>query len=163
MIRVGVIGYGYWGPNLVRNMFEATETQVVAVSDMREERLSLVHGRYPSVNITTDHRELLDDPEIDAIAIATPVHAHYDLALQALQSGKHVFVEKPMTSTSQQALRLIDEAERRNLVLDGRSHVRLHRRSAQNQGPGSVRASSATFTITIRPASTSASSSAMSM
>ena len=117
MIKVGVIGYGYWGPNLVRSMFEAAETQVVAVSDMREERLSLVHSRYPSVKITTDHRELLDDPEIDAIAIATPVHAHYDLALLALQSGKHVFVEKPMTSTSMQAIRLIDEAERRNLVL----------------------------------------------
>ncbi len=117
MIKIGVVGYGYWGPNLVRSMFEVTETQVVAVSDMREERLRLVNGRYPSVQVTTDYRDLLDNPEIDAIAVATPVHAHYDLALQALQAGKHVMVEKPMTSTSQQALRLIDEAERRNLVL----------------------------------------------
>ena len=98
-------------------MFEAPETQVVAVSDMREDRLKLVNSRYPAVEITTDYRDLLDNPEIDAIAVATPVHAHYDLALHALQSGKHVLVEKPMTSTSQQALRLIDEAERRKLVL----------------------------------------------
>ncbi|WP_263357929.1 Gfo/Idh/MocA family protein [Acidicapsa ligni] len=117
MINIGVIGYGYWGPNLVRSMFEASETNVVAVSDMREERLRLLHSRYPSVEVTTDYRHLLDNPEIDAIAIATPVHAHYELALQALQSGKHVLVEKPMTSTSEQARRLIDEAERRKLVL----------------------------------------------
>lgn len=117
MIKIGVIGYGYWGPNLVRSMFEAAETMVVAVSDKREERLNLVQSRYPSVQVTTDYRELLDNPEIDAIAIATPVHAHYELAMQALQSGKHVLVEKPMTSNSEQALELIAEAERRNLVL----------------------------------------------
>jgi predicted dehydrogenase len=98
-------------------MFEAAETTVIAVSDVREERLNLVRNRYPSVQVTTDHRELLSNPDIDAIAIATPVHAHYELALQALQHGKHVLVEKPMTSTSEQAMRLIDEAERRNLVL----------------------------------------------
>jgi len=117
VIRIGVIGYGYWGPNLVRSMFETVETSVVAVSDMREERLRLVHSRYPAVEVTTDHQRLLENPEIDAIAIATPVHAHYELALQALQAGKHVLVEKPITSNSQQALRLIDEAERRGLVL----------------------------------------------
>jgi predicted dehydrogenase len=117
VIRMGVIGYGYWGPNLVRSMFEATGTTVVAVSDMREERLRLVHSRYPAVEVTTDYRRLLDNPNIDAIAIATPVHAHYELALQALQSGKHVLVEKPITTTSQQALHLIDEAERRGLIL----------------------------------------------
>ncbi len=117
MVKLGVIGYGYWGPNLVRSMFEASGTTVVGVSDMREERLNLVRSRYPSVEVTQDYRQLLANPEIDAIAIATPVHTHYELALQALQSGKHVLVEKPMTSTSQQALRLIDEAEKRNLVL----------------------------------------------
>jgi len=117
VIKVGVIGYGYWGPNLVRNLFEVGDTQVVAVSDMREDRLHQVRSRYPSVEITTDYRRLLDNPEIDAIAIATPVSTHYDLALQALQSGKHVMVEKPMTSSSQQAMRLIDEAARRKLTL----------------------------------------------
>ena len=72
MIRMGVIGYGYWGPNLVRNLFEVPDTQVVAVSDMREDRLRLVASRYPSVRVSTDFRTLLDDPSIDAIAIATP-------------------------------------------------------------------------------------------
>jgi predicted dehydrogenase len=117
VIKVGVIGYGYWGPNLVRNLFEVSEMQVVAVSDMREDRLQQVRNRYPSVEATTDYHRLLDNPEIDAIAIATPVSTHYDLALQALQSGKHVMVEKPMTSSSEQALRLIDEAARRKLTL----------------------------------------------
>ena len=117
MIKIGVIGYGYWGPNLVRNMFEVSDTSVVAVSDMRWDRLRHVSSRYPSLFVSTDYRNLIDDPDIDAIAIATPVHAHYELALEALQAGKHVFIEKPMTSTSEQALRLIDEADRRNLVV----------------------------------------------
>ncbi len=117
MINVGVIGYGYWGPNLVRNLFEVPETQVVAVSDMRQERLDQVRSRYPSVEVSTDFHQLLNNPKIDAIAIATPVSTHYDLALQALRSGKHVMVEKPMASSSEQAMRLIDEAASRNLVL----------------------------------------------
>jgi predicted dehydrogenase len=116
-VNVGVIGYGYWGPNLVRNLFEVADTRVIAVSDLREDRLRQVTSRYPSLIVTTDYRDLLDNPQIDAIAIATPVSTHFDLALQALRSGKHVFVEKPMTSTSEQALRLIVEAEGRNLTL----------------------------------------------
>src|ERR1700742_3303173 len=110
MLNFGVIGYGYWGPNLVRNLFEVAETQVVAVSDMREDRLEQVKSRYPSGEVTTGFHRLLNNPKIDAIAIATPVHTHYDLALQALQSGKHVMVEKPMASSSEEAMRLIDEA-----------------------------------------------------
>ena len=117
MIKIGVVGYGYWGPNLVRNMFEVPDTSVVAVSDIRSDRLRHVSSRYPSLFVSTDYRSLIDDPDIDAIAIATPVHAHYELALEALQAGKHVLIEKPMTSTSEQALRLIDEADRRNLVV----------------------------------------------
>lgn len=117
MIKFGVIGYGYWGPNLVRSMFEVPETSVVAVSDMRWDRLRLVNSRYPSLSVSTDYRTLLDDPEIDAIAIATPVHTHYELALKALQAGKHVLVEKPMTLCSEEARHLMDEADRRNLVL----------------------------------------------
>src|SRR3981081_113095 len=110
VINVGVIGYGYWGPNLVRNLFEVAETQVVAVSDMRQDRLEQVKSRYPSVEVSPDFRQLLSNPKIDAIAIATPVHTHYELALQALQSGKNVMVEKPMTSSSEQAIHLIEEA-----------------------------------------------------
>jgi len=116
-IRVGVVGYGYWGPNLVRNFSEARDCQVVAVSDMRPERRALVESRYPSVVTTDDHRDLLNDPNVDAVAIATPVDTHYPIALDALRAGKHVWVEKPMTSNSEQGMRLIDEADRRNLVL----------------------------------------------
>jgi predicted dehydrogenase len=117
MIGIGVVGYGYWGPNLVRNFNEVPDARVVKVCDLRPERLGLVRQRYPTVATTTDYRELLDDPTIDAIAIATPVSTHFDFAWQALQLGKHVFVEKPMTATSEEALRLIDEAERRHCVL----------------------------------------------
>jgi predicted dehydrogenase len=117
MIRLGVIGYGYWGPNLVRNFVEARGSQVIAVSDLRQERLSLVKARYPNIKTTTNHQELFVDSTIDAIAIATAVSSHFDIAWQALQAGKHVLVEKPMTATSEQAARLIEEAEKRHRVL----------------------------------------------
>ena len=117
VIKVGVIGYGYWGPNLVRNLFEVAETQVVAVSDTRQGRLDEVLTRYPGVRTSTNYEDLLNDPAIDAIAIATPVSTHYDLALAALRSGKHVFVEKPLASSSAEAAHLIEEAERRRLTL----------------------------------------------
>lgn len=117
MIRVGVIGYGYWGPNLVRNFAEVSGSRIVAVSDLRPERLALVENRYPTVKATTDYRELLADPGIDAIAIVTPVSTHFELAMQALRAGKHVLVEKPLAATSEQAVRLIEEADRRNRVL----------------------------------------------
>ena len=117
MIDIGVIGYGYWGPNLVRNFAELLNVRVTTVSDLNRERLKLVQARYPSVKITTDFNDLLADPAVGAVAIATPVSTHYDLALKALQAGKHVLVEKPLTATSDQAMRLIDEANRRNLVL----------------------------------------------
>lgn len=116
-INIGVIGYGYWGPNLVRNFAEIAGAKVTSVSDFKPELLAKVQARYPTVNVTTDSRDLLKDPKIDAIVIATPVSTHFDLALAALQAGKHVLVEKPMTTTSEQAMRLIDEAEKRNLVL----------------------------------------------
>jgi predicted dehydrogenase len=117
MIRVGVIGYGYWGPNIVRNFMEAPGTTVGAVSEVRSERLNQLRGRYPSVKTTTDPHELFSDPEIDAISIVTPVATHFELALQALQADKHVLVEKPLAATSEQAIQLIEEAQRRNRVL----------------------------------------------
>jgi predicted dehydrogenase len=117
MINIGVIGYGYWGPNLVRNFSEIPGVQVQTVSDFKPELLAKVQGRYPKMNVTTDCRDIFTDPKIDAVAIATPVSTHFDLALAALQAGKHVLVEKPMTVSSEQAMRLIDEAEKRNLVL----------------------------------------------
>lgn len=116
-IGVGVVGYGYWGPNLVRNFANVEDSQVIAVSDLDPEKLALSKRRHPGVVVTTEFRDLLRDGRIDAIAIATPVHTHYDLALAALKAGKHVFIEKPLAQTSEQVIRLIEEAERRNLVM----------------------------------------------
>ncbi len=117
MIKVGVIGYGYWGPNLARNFAEASGTVLAAVCDRDPGRLGKAKARYPSVLAFTEVDELMASREVDAIAIATPVWTHFDLAMKALQAGKHVFVEKPFTSTSDQARRLIGEADRRKLVL----------------------------------------------
>jgi len=117
MISVGVIGYGYWGPNLVRNFGEVPGGRVGFVTDMRPARLEHAAARYPSAKVSTDYRDLISDPSIDAVAIATPVSSHFDLAMAALRTGKHVWVEKPMTSTSEQSMTLIDEADKRGLVL----------------------------------------------
>lgn len=117
MISVGVIGYGYWGPNLVRNFAESADTTVSAVADLRPERLQLVARRYPGVEVVTDYQQILKNPRIDAVAISTPVSTHFRLAMEALQAGKHVLVEKPITASSEHAERLIDEAARRGLVL----------------------------------------------
>jgi predicted dehydrogenase len=117
VIGVGIIGYGYWGPNLVRNFYEQAGCRVVAVSDLRSAQLARVQARYPTVETTTDYRDLLQDPRIDAVAIATPVSTHFDLGMQALRAGKHVLVEKPMTLDVEQATRLVDEADLRRRIL----------------------------------------------
>ncbi len=117
MIGIGVIGFGYWGPNLVRNFHEMTDSRVLAVSDQRMDRLALAASRYPGIGIMQNASELIRSPAVDAVVIATPVSTHFELALQALQAGKHVLVEKPLAMTSEQALRLTDEADRRGLVL----------------------------------------------
>jgi len=117
MINLGIVGYGYWGPNLVRNFMESPGSRVVAVCDLSHERLELASSRYPAIRTTTSYDDLLSDTSIDAVAIPTPVSSHFELALKALRSGRHVLVEKPLTATSAQALELIEEAERRNLVL----------------------------------------------
>ena len=116
-VRIGVVGYGYWGPNLVRNFAEYPGSEVAMVADMRLDRLAPVRRRYPDVTTTTDFRDLLNDPSIEAIVISTPISTHFDLALASLQAGKHVLVEKTLTATSTQTERLIEEAERRHLVL----------------------------------------------
>ncbi|HEX5965679.1 MAG TPA: Gfo/Idh/MocA family oxidoreductase, partial [Pyrinomonadaceae bacterium] len=117
MVRVGVIGYGYWGPNLVRNFMLAPGSAVTRVCDLREERLAPLQKLYPGLKTSTRAHEMITDPEIDAVVIATPVSSHFELALAALQAGKHVLVEKPLASTSDQARRLVDEAASRKLVL----------------------------------------------
>ncbi|HKZ77300.1 MAG TPA: Gfo/Idh/MocA family oxidoreductase [Pyrinomonadaceae bacterium] len=117
MIKVGVIGYGYWGPNLVRNFMEAPGSTVVSVCDLRAERLGLVRKRYPSVKTTNNPQELFADATIDAIVIASPVSTHFELASTALRAGKHVLVEKPLAANSEQGKRLIEEALRRKRTL----------------------------------------------
>ena len=117
MIRVGVIGYGYWGPNLVRNFADRPDARVTVVADRRPDRLEEVQRRYPTTRVTAEASDLIVDPAVDAVVIATPVALHFDLATAALRAGKHVLVEKPIASTSDEASRLIDEAARRRLVL----------------------------------------------
>ena len=117
MIGIGIIGYGYWGPNLVRNFFEVQDCRVVAVSDIRSDRLAKIGPRYPTVETTMDYHDLLRDPRIDAIAVATPVSTHFELGMEVLRAGKHLLMEKPMTADAEQAQRLVDEADRRELVL----------------------------------------------
>ena len=114
---MAIVGYGYWGPNLVRNFAERDRARVVAVSDLSIERLAEVHARFPTAKLTTDYRDILADPEVDAVVVATPVHSHFDLAHRALQAGKHVLVSKPITADPNQALQLIEAAEQRGLVL----------------------------------------------
>ena len=117
MIKIGVIGHGYWGPNLVRNFAELPGVTVAAVSDLDPKKLETVQRRYPAVKRTTDFQELLRDPDIDAIAVATPVSSHFALGMAALKAGKHLWLEKPMAETSLQARKLADEADRRKRVL----------------------------------------------
>lgn len=119
-IGIGVIGYGYWGPNLVRNFSEVPGSRVIGVSDLNPQRLGHVQARYPWITVTSDCDDLIADPAVDAVVIATPVSTHFDLAMKALRAGKHVLVEKPMTTTADQARRLIETAEacRRVLMVD---------------------------------------------
>jgi predicted dehydrogenase len=117
MITVGVIGYGYWGPNLVRNFAETPGARVGYVTDLRQDRLAQVTARYPATKVSTDYRDVLKDPAIDAVVIATPVSSHYELGMAALRAGKHVLIEKPIASSADQAEGLIDEAAKRKLVL----------------------------------------------
>jgi predicted dehydrogenase len=117
MVNIGIIGYGYWGPNLVRNFAESNGARIAAVADLDKNKLETVQKRYPTVKVTTNFQELLQDPSIDAIAIATPVSTHFEFGMAALKAGKHVWVEKPMTETSLQARKLVQEAEARKRVL----------------------------------------------
>lgn len=116
-MNIGVIGYGYWGPNLVRNFSETASGTVAAVADLDTRKLAQLNKRYPAVRTSTDFQDVLRDPAIDAVAIATPVSTHFELGMAALKAGKHVWLEKPMTETSLQARKLVDEARRREKVL----------------------------------------------
>ena len=115
MIRMGVIGYGYWGPNLVRNFNSLDGSRVVAISDVKEASLRKVRKAYPSIWATANCDELIQSKEVDVVAIVTPVFTHFELARKALQAGKHILVEKPFTYTTVEAEELIDLAEKKGL------------------------------------------------
>ena len=109
-LRVGVIGAGYWGPNLVRNLSEAPGAAPVAVADLSPERLDAMRKRFPAIRTSTDHREVLLDPRVDAVCIVTPVGTHRALAEEAFAAGKHVFVEKPLAGTVSDAEAIVRAA-----------------------------------------------------
>ncbi|MGB9312012.1 MAG: Gfo/Idh/MocA family oxidoreductase, partial [Candidatus Acidiferrales bacterium] len=117
VIKVGVIGYGYWGPNIVRNFHGQEGSRVVAVCDKSAKSLQRARQAFPDMHTTSDCRELLTSPEVDAVAVVTPVWTHFELAKTALENGKHVFVEKPFTCTTAQGEELIELAERKNLKI----------------------------------------------
>jgi predicted dehydrogenase len=117
MIRFGVIGYGYWGPNVVRNLSNLEYSEVTVVCDSSPAARRRVQKAYPHMKVSEDHWEVVTSPDIDAVAIVTPVWTHFELAKAALQNGKHVFVEKPFTSSIEQAEELIELAERKNLQI----------------------------------------------
>jgi predicted dehydrogenase len=117
MLNVGVIGCGYWGPNLIRNFSQLTECDVLNIADLNEKRLAHMKALYPGVEITTDYSAIINDPDIDAVAIATPVRSHYKFASEAIAAGKHVFVEKPLTASVEEAESLVALADRYNRKL----------------------------------------------
>jgi predicted dehydrogenase len=117
MVRVAVVGYGYWGPNIVRNFSELDDTEVVWCCDRDPKRLALVKAKYPSINVTSDFDEVLKDSNIDAVSIVTPVGTHHEFAHKALENGKHVLVEKPLAASVAEAERLVNMAAQRRLTL----------------------------------------------
>jgi len=116
-VRIGLVGYGYWGPNLVRNFHEIPTAEITALCDLREDRLKPLARKFPSAKLTTHHEELIRDKSIDALIIATPISTHYEIARQALTAGKHVMIEKPLAQNVRQAMILTQLARRHNRIL----------------------------------------------
>lgn len=116
-MRIGVIGLGYWGPNLVRNFLSTDGVEMVSAADMNEQRIKMAAKKFPSVYLTKEYRELIKSADIDAIAIATPVSTHFQLAKEALENGKHVLLEKPITAKASEAEELLAIAARKKLTL----------------------------------------------
>jgi predicted dehydrogenase len=117
MIRIGIIGFGYWGPQIARNFHSTQDCEISVICDKRPEAQRRIQRAYPDVRTTCDPSEVLRSPHIDAVAVITPVWTHFELAKTALENGKHVFVEKPFTSTAAQAEELIELAARKNLTI----------------------------------------------
>lgn len=116
VIRTGIIGYGYWGPNLARNVVECEGASLSTICDLKEDRLAVARRRHPGIHTTTRARDVFKDPTIDAIMIATPVSTHFKLAQGALVAGKHLWVEKPLTTSWKEAERLVHLQERTKRV-----------------------------------------------
>jgi predicted dehydrogenase len=114
---MGVVGYGYWGPNIVRNFSGLDGSRVVAVADLNETSLKKAKKAYPHLQVTTQYEEVIKSPDVDVVAIVTPVFTHYELARKALLEGKHILVEKPFTYTAAQAEELVDLAEKKKLKI----------------------------------------------
>ena len=122
-INIGVIGLGYWGPNLLRNFAENEAAQLRWICDLDEQRLTSMSRRYPMAQITPDYRAVAHDDSVDAVAVVTPVATHFKIAKELLRAGKHVLLEKPLAATVREAEELIDLAEqnKRKLMVDHRS------------------------------------------
>src|SRR3954462_11003700 len=118
-LRVGHVGLGYWGPNLLRVLVDKQGVDVRHICDLDEQRLDEFSHRHPSIQASTCFDDLLRDPELDAVVLATPIHTHYGLALQSLEAGKHTFVEKPLARSGEVAQALIDVAASNDRVLMG--------------------------------------------
>ncbi len=116
-IRVGIIGYGYWGPNLVRNLLATEGVEVVYCAEQRPDRRELAARQYPTLKVVEDSDRIIDDGDVDAVVVTTPVTTHHHLAKRALEAGKHVLVSKPITRSVAEAEELVELAERRGLVL----------------------------------------------
>jgi predicted dehydrogenase len=117
MIRIGVIGYGYWGPNIVRNFNGIEGAEVLSICDANQEAAKRGRKAYPQIAVTCDYNDILTSPNIDAVAVITPVSTHFNLAKKALENGKHVFIEKPFTASVAEAEKLIELAEKKKLTI----------------------------------------------
>ena len=117
VVKVGVIGCGYWGPNLIRNFSQIETTDMYYICDLDEKETDSIKKAYPSVKATKDCQEMIEDPQVDAVVIATPVASHFKLAKESLLNNKHVLVEKPMTTSTKEAKDLIEIAKEKNRIL----------------------------------------------
>jgi len=132
-VNFGVIGYGYWGPNVVRNLVSLEQSQVLAIAEMSPNARKRAQKAHPEIHITADAAEVISSPKIDAIAVITPVWTHYELAKAALENGKHVFVEKPFTSNSAQGEELINIAPAQESQDHGGPHVPVYWRREKDR------------------------------
>lgn len=117
MLNIGVIGCGYWGPNLLRNFYNIDESRVKICSDLKEKRLQHMKKLYPEVETTENYKDVINDDEVEAVVIATPVSSHYKIAKEAMEAGKHVFVEKPLAARVEEGTELVEMAREKKLVL----------------------------------------------